>query len=85
MKQQVKSGQNLLDVTLKHTGSIEAIFEIAVINGISVTDNVEGSTLELGDVNNKSIVNTYTSENIAPATDADKGTVFSEVFSESLR
>ena len=44
----VKSGQTLLDIALQEKGTIEAIEEIAALNGLSVTDDLTaGMEIEL--------------------------------------
>jgi hypothetical protein len=65
----VLHNQSLLDLALQHTGSIESIFELAVINGKSVTDDMTaGASLLVGATTNKDILAYYTSKNIQPAT-----------------
>lgn len=36
--------QSLLDVALQHTGTIESLFELALANGISITDDLTAGT-----------------------------------------
>ena len=44
----VKSGQTLLDIALQEKGSLEAVEEMAALNGLSVTDELTaGMVLEL--------------------------------------
>lgn len=40
MTYQVKEGQNILDITLEVFGSVEYLYEILVINNLSVTDTL---------------------------------------------
>ena len=65
----VLHNQSLLDLALQHTGTIESIFELAVLNEKSVTDDmVAGASLLIGEISNKDILNYYTAKSIQPAT-----------------
>ena len=65
----VLHNQSLLDLALQHTGTIESIFELAVLNEKSVTDDmVAGASLLIGEISNKDILSYYTAKNIQPAT-----------------
>lgn len=69
----VLHNQSLLDIALQHTGTIESIFELAVINIKSVTDDmVAGALLNVPPFSvgarNKDILAYYTAKNIQPAT-----------------
>ena len=63
-------GQSLLDIALQHTGSAETALDIALANGISLSDNLEtGATLTLPDTQgNKPMAQYYTVNKIMPAT-----------------
>ncbi len=41
----IKKHQNIVDFTTQQAGSVEALFAVAVLNGISITGNVEPGTL----------------------------------------
>ena len=65
--------QSLLDLALQHTGTIESVFEFAVLNEKNVTDDmVAGASLNvpplLEGARNKDILAYYTAKNIQPAT-----------------
>lgn len=63
--------QNLLDIALQASGTIESVFEIALQNNISITDEISpGTTLHIPDnlVKNKDVLNYYTQQSILPAT-----------------
>ena len=65
----VLHNQSLLDLALQHTGTIESIFELAVLNDKSITDDmVAGTSLLIGEISNKDILAYYTAKNIQPAT-----------------
>lgn len=62
--------QSLLDVCLQHTGTIESLFEVAMANKISITDDLaSGSYLIVNSQETeKDILNYYRAKNIQPAT-----------------
>lgn len=52
MKTRVTEGQNIIDLTLQHYASVEGLFELATLNGLSVTDTLTaGQELKLPDLN----------------------------------
>ena len=66
----VKSGQTLLDIALQEKGSIEAIEEIAALNGLSVTDElIAGAVLEIPASTWNKLVENYCRDNdVSPST-----------------
>ena len=69
-------GQSFLDKVIETTGSIENAFEMALLNEISISDDlIVGSELKASKVTNK-IVAAYFSYNKRPATAI--ATVFTE-------
>ena len=65
----VTSRQSLFDIALQHCGIMEAAFDIAQANGISLTDDLTtGQTLTLPEPTDTSMVQHYTTNNIQPAT-----------------
>lgn len=75
-KVNVLEGQSFLDIAIQACGSVEAAFELAVLNSMSLTDDlVPGVELVLPAVVNSSIALYYKSKNIKPAT----ASVFSTV------
>nr|DAK82636.1 MAG TPA: hypothetical protein [Caudoviricetes sp.] len=67
----VLHNQSLLDLALQHTGTIESVFELAMLNNLSITDDVvAGKTLALPDeaFTNKDILAYYIAKNLQPAT-----------------
>ncbi len=71
MKIRVLHKQNLLDISIQHTGTIENCFKIAVANGLSVSDEiVPGQELIIpNDIKiDTQILNYYQSKEIQPAT-----------------
>ena len=63
--------QSLFDIAIQHTGSAENCFEIAVANGMAVSDRLRaGSILIIPGTlkNDTDILNYYTSKKIMPAT-----------------
>ena len=63
-------GQTLLDIALQHTGDASKALDIALANGISLSDDLEpGATLTLPDTQgNKAMTQYYTVNKIMPAT-----------------
>lgn len=58
----VKLNQSIIDIAMEHCGSAEAAWDIAVANGVSMTDDISvGSGLELPCVVSSRIVNHYRS------------------------
>lgn len=65
----VLSGQSLIDVAIQCCGSAEAAYDIAVLNGLSITDDLTaGLELTIPAAVNSSIVSYYTQKGIKPAT-----------------
>jgi hypothetical protein len=62
--------QNLLDIALQETGSIEGVFELATANDIAVSDEVSaGTELKVPEGNiNADVLRQYKANNIKPAT-----------------
>ncbi len=68
----VEQGQSLRDVAIQYCGDVAAALDIAVINGISITQQlVAGSTLAIPSVVKKDIVNYLAVNNLIPATDKE--------------
>ncbi len=67
----VLDGQSLFDLALQTAGSVEAMFDIAERNSLSVTDPLTaGSELVASDAVNKPVFEYYSVNGIKPATDA---------------
>ncbi|MFJ1330269.1 hypothetical protein [Capnocytophaga canimorsus] len=63
--------QSLLDACLQHTGTIESLFELALANELSVTDDLtagQGFEIPINAQKDKDILNYYAAKNIQPAT-----------------
>lgn len=72
MKKVVEHKQSLLDIALQHSGNIDSLFELAALNNLSITDDLNyGSSLEVGGSVNNDVVETYLDKSIIPATDID--------------
>lgn len=64
-----KNGQNLLDVTIMHCGSLESAFKTALLNGMSITDEpLTGQKLFVPDINNTAVVEYFAVNKYMPAT-----------------
>ena len=70
MEIRVLNNQSLLDIALQVSGSAEATYDVALENGISITDDLmPGQVLKFTGVPvNKKVVNYYAVNNIKPAT-----------------
>lgn len=65
----VTSRQSLLDISVQHSGSLEALFDIAIANGISITDDLAPCTLlDIPRQKETSVVRYYEVNRIMPAT-----------------
>ena len=69
MEIKVLNGQSLFDIAIQAAGSVEAVFDIALANGISITDDLEpGTVLVVPAVLNRQMAEYYRINNIRPAT-----------------
>ncbi len=69
----IATNQSLFDISVQQCGGIEAVFEIAERNGLSITDKlIAGSTIEISEdtMIDKTIIDYYQMKGIKPATDA---------------
>lgn len=65
----VKNGQSLFDIALQMCGNAESAFDLALMNGLAVSDELtNGQVLELPAVAEKQIVQQYAVDNVFPAT-----------------
>jgi hypothetical protein len=65
----VLNGQSLFDIAIQAAGSVEAAFDIALANGVSITDELQpGTILVIPAVVNKRVADYYRSNSIKPAT-----------------
>ncbi len=71
MRSTILSRQSLLDIALQEGGSVEAALELAIRNGLSVSDELipgEGIEVAVGDIKQKRVVEYYNVHGIRPAT-----------------
>lgn len=69
----IEQGQCLMDFAIQHCGSATAIVAIAMLNNISVTEDVAaGTDLLLPPVVNQQVVNYFKTNNLIPATQPQK-------------
>lgn len=62
-------GQTLFDIALQECGSIDAAFEIASLNDVSISDiPASGMSLNIPEVKNMKTVKYYKNNGIIPAT-----------------
>lgn len=63
--------QSLLDVAIRHCGTVEAVADIAILNNISITEDlIPGQLIELPlkDYGNQEVINYFSVNKIDPAT-----------------
>jgi len=66
----VDQGQSLFDVAVQHCGSTSAVFDIAVLNGLSITDKLlPGTTLLIPAPVDSGLVQYVLINGFIPATD----------------
>ncbi len=68
MEIRVKERQNLFDIALQYSGSMESAFAISRQNGVSVTKSLETSeSLDVPQVTDEKVTSNYASNAISPA------------------
>lgn len=69
MEVKVKDRQSLLDMAVQTSGSMEAAFDLAAANGVSLTDTLaDGQVLDTVAAENALAVRRYSVQGIQPAT-----------------
>lgn len=69
MQKQVLHNQSVFDCLVKHTGSLNKLFEFLLTNNISVTTDLKaGDVLNFPTVDDDTIYNYYAAKNYTPAT-----------------
>lgn len=64
----VRKHQSIMDLALQECGDITALFELAIINGIGITDIIDpGTDLKAPSVYNKKAIQFYTERSVVPA------------------
>lgn len=67
----VRNGQDVVDLSIQHSGNAEAAFDLCLQNDISLTEELEnGQQMLQTDVVNKFVTQHFKTEEIAPASDA---------------
>jgi hypothetical protein len=89
MKLTVLDRQSSFDIAVQALGSAEAAFETAILNDLSVTDDLEmGQELLLPASSNREIANYYNNRRLKPATgitdDSLTGRIFDYTFDSSF-
>lgn len=65
----IDTRQTLADIAIKYIGDIESLYDLAVLNGLSVTDSLTvGQTITLPPVINQRIATYFNNNNITPVT-----------------
>lgn len=70
----LKSQQTLIDLAIQHCGDPEACFDLAMLNGLSITDlPATGANLITPPVIDSRVVSWFISEEIEPASNISDG------------
>lgn len=81
----VQQGQNLIDIAIQHCGSATALVELAVLNDLSVTDDVAaGQELMLPTPINTALIDYYLSKSIVPSTDKPIARDYNDLSQEGI-
>lgn len=84
-KQKTHSGQTLADVAIQTKGTIEALVDIAEVNGISVTDVMGAHEVTIPDKTYSPTLQRYIhARGIAPATSKDNSAVRLHAFTQQF-
>ena len=80
-------GQTVIDMAIQACGSLEAAYDLAVANGVSITDTVSGNMTSV-DVVKQTIADYYSNKGLHPSSisaysDSDDG-IFTEQFAEQF-
>lgn len=59
LKKEIKTRQTVIDFTVQNCGTMEALFDVAVLNGVSPTDPVAPGTVLLAPVIELKVVSFY--------------------------
>jgi hypothetical protein len=79
-KYTVQYRQSLLDVALQECGNVSAVVDIAVLNGISITEDLnEGDILILPEIIKNEVAKYYKDRNIVLATDIPRPNKFQTI------
>ncbi len=86
MEAVVKDGQTLADIAVQECGSLEALADIAVMNGLALTDvPAAGTVIRLPDREYDRVMREYCAANgVSPATARDMSGVRLGIFSEEF-
>jgi hypothetical protein len=57
--QQIKQRQTVVDYAVQNSGTMESLFEVAILNGVSITEDIAPGTIMLAPVVEKKTVEFY--------------------------
>jgi hypothetical protein len=86
----VSDRQSLMDIATRELGGLDNLFEFALINDVSLTDDpTPGQTISLIDITNSDVVSYYKNKNINPATaittlTEEQARIYSEEYSDEF-
>lgn len=61
--------QSIFDIALQHSGSLEAIVDIAKYNNLSITDSIDTNPIIIPIIHNQRVVDHFALNQITPATE----------------
>lgn len=59
LKKEIKTRQTVIDFTVQNCGTMDALFDVALLNGISLTDPVAPGTILLAPVEELTVISFY--------------------------
>ncbi|MCD7973985.1 MAG: hypothetical protein LUG18_15215 [Candidatus Azobacteroides sp.] len=69
----VRNKQTLFDLAIQYCGQAESVFDVALANGLSITDRLTpGETLKMPPVEKKRIVEYFAVNQFIPATEYEE-------------
>lgn len=76
METKVLDGQSTLDIAIQTGGSVESVFDLAIQNGLSITDSLSPSQMLINPVvSNALVLAYYQLKGLTPATDIGEGEI----------
>lgn len=66
---QIKQRQTVIDFTCQHSGTMEALFEVAQLNGIGITEAVAPGTLLKAEQRDLKVIAVFTNSELDIITD----------------
>lgn len=82
IKAKTRCGQTLADIAIQTKGAIEALIDLAMVNGVIVTETFSSGEIMVPDkVYNQTLQKYVLSKGVSPATDRDESGIRLRFFS----